>query len=68
MIEITFSFPLKNPKEIAKSVDVDNLGFENVSVWSENDVIHGRVWGERASELKNVVDDLIACIMAVERI
>ena len=62
-VTVRLDIPVKDAEKVMKALSIDNMGYKNIEVKAEKGHILGTVKG-RPGTVKNVTDDVIACIIS----
>lgn len=62
-VSVTLDIPVKDAEKVMKAVTIDNKGYKNIDVKVVDNRIVGTVEG-RPGTVKNITDDIIACIIS----
>ena len=62
-VTVTVDIPVKDAEKVMKALSIDNKGYTNIRVTAHDGRIVGEVTGT-AGTVKNITDDLLACIIS----
>lgn len=62
-VTVRLDIPVKDADKVMKALTIDNAGYNNIEIRAEKGRIHGVIKGNPGT-VKNVTDDIIACIIS----
>jgi hypothetical protein len=62
-VTVTLDIPVKDAEKVMKAVVIDNEGYDNIHITTVDNHIIGKIEGLPGT-VKNITDDIIACIIS----